>query len=136
MLGRRIICKASASGAPVSITGRTLNAMGAGTVTEVYQLTNTGLARQVENGVPSTLETWLLSGAVADYEVRVTDLDGNLTSGTTGSWLGLGTTREWGITESTSGASVTTHLTVEIRLAASPFTVLDTETVTLGVFVF
>lgn len=120
----------------VSITTRTITALGAGAQTITYRLTTGGLCNKIETGVTTLLETWLLSGASSSYEVRVTDLDANLTAGVTGTWLPLSTTREWSITENVSGASVSTRLTVEIRMAATPFTVLDTETVTLNVFIF
>lgn len=120
----------------VSITDKNVNGMGFGTQTVAYRLSNTGLVQKVHNSVPTTLETWLVSGAASSYEVRVTDNTGNLTSGTTGSWLSLATTREWEISESGSGVTTSTNLTVEIRMAASPFTVLDTAYVDITVTVF
>ena len=120
----------------VSISSFYLSALGPGPETIAYQLESSGICNKVDGGFASSLETWLLSGAASSYEVRVTDLDGNLTSGTTGVWLPLSSTREWSITEGSPGASVSTRLTVEIRMAGSPFTVLDTETVTLNVFIF
>lgn len=45
-------------------------------------------------------ETWLLQGSGSDYEVRLTVTAGSFATGTTGSWLGLGSTRTWGNTAS------------------------------------
>lgn len=38
--------------------------------------------------------TWLLSGSASSYEVRLTLTSGTI-SGTTGTWLSLGTSRTW-----------------------------------------
>lgn len=56
--------------------------------------------------------TWLINGAAANYDIKVTLNSGTLTSGTTGSWLNLGTSRSW----QTSGTAV---LGVEIGYAGA-----------------
>ncbi len=123
-------------GGPVSISNKTVTAMGGGLQRAGYRLAPTAIAQGVVNGVPYTLETWLLAGSASSYEVRVTDLTGNLFSGTTGSWLNLGTAREWELRESESGSSLFTELLVEIRAAATPGVILDTATITLNAFIF
>jgi hypothetical protein len=62
----------------------------------------------------TAFETWLLSGAASDYEVRATLNTGSLTSGTTGTWLSCGTSREWLCSSTVIGISQAT-LTIEIR---------------------
>ena len=66
------------------------------------------------------------------YEVRATVVRGGVSSGTTGSWLSLGTTREWTLTRNTAGFA-TVELTIEIRLIGGPGTILATGTVDLEI---
>lgn len=77
--------------------------------------------------------TWRTgTGASSDYEVRWTVGSGTPTGDTTGTWLGLGTTREW--YEATTGGGFSSQIssgTVEIRMAASPFTVFDSGSINL-----
>lgn len=70
--------------------------------------------------------TWLGGGSASAYDIRWTNVSGSPNSGTTGTWLNLGTTRTW--SKTTNGSAVGT---VEIRLAASPYTVVATSTVTI-----
>lgn len=73
--------------------------------------------------------TWLLSGLNSAYEVRATLVSGGLTSGSTGVWQALSTTRAWNLHRTASGSSAC-ELTIEIR-RASDSVVIDTATVTL-----
>lgn len=131
MLANKLRAKVIGSGQAVSITNRNISLFNLGSASVTYQLTSTGLARKSENGSYTTLETWLNTGLSSDYEVRATLSSGDaLFSGTTGSWLNLATSREWEQAAS-SGDPFSSTLTVEIRMAASPFTVLDTATITL-----
>lgn len=126
-------------GGLVLITDRNLLVSGFGSQTVSYLVSNTGIVQRGHNGVYNTLETWKLSGAASDYEIKVTeDPSGDgLTGGSAvGSWLGLGTTREWELTETVSGGALVATLTVEIRLAAPPNTVLSSATVTLTAISF
>ena len=97
-----------------------------------YQLTSAGVANSVTtNGGTVALENWITptSFAGANYEVQATVNSGSLSSGTTGSWLALNTTRTWTVSRSTTGVS-TCNLTIEIR-RASDSVVLDTVTIAL-----
>jgi len=62
---------------------------------------------------------WIIpkAAAGANYEVRVTVNSGSLTSGTTGSWLSLGSTRSWTAYVLSGGGTVSANITVEIRRA-------------------
>lgn len=71
--------------------------------------------------------TWLLSGLNSSYQVRATLISGTLSSGTTGSWLTLNTTRTWSVT---TGTFKSATLTIEVR-RISDGVICDTATVTL-----
>lgn len=77
--------------------------------------------------------SWLLIGSNSDYEARATLLSGTLTSGTTGSWQALSTTRTWTRNRTTIGQN-TASITLEIR-RVSDSVVLDSATITLDALV-
>ena len=123
-------------GSLVSIEDETISKFDAAYAYAAYEVNSSGLLYSIKNSARVSIGTWLLSGPSSDYEIRVTDNFGTLTSGSaTSTWLALSSTRSWGL-EVTSPDSITSDLTVEIRLAASPFTVLDTATVELNAIVF
>lgn len=99
-----------------------------------YRVESGGLEASNDGTGWSTIGTWLFSGAASDYEVRFTVTAGSTPTGSaTSTWLNMGTTRFWAITDTTTiGGAVTCTATVEVRLAASPFTVLDTASVFLS----
>lgn len=102
------------SGGSVSLLGLdpSSNAVTPANATASYSLTSAGL----ETASGNANNTWLLAGAASDYEARVTVNSGSLTTGTTGSWLGLGTTRTWTLVNSSDTPGTTTaSVTVEIR---------------------
>jgi len=135
LAGVMSICGFVAGGnAPaVSISDRSVNVLGFGSQIAAYRLLNTGAVQKGENGVYSTIGTWLNTTTAADYDVRITETGGEgLTSGTTGSWLSLGTNYEWAREEVASGFSSSAEFLVEIRMAVSPFTVLDSANITLN----
>lgn len=89
------------------------------------ELNSSGLQRAASGGLFSTVGTWLLRGVNSDYEVFATLNSGSLSSGTTGAWLGLGTSRAWSV--NTTGAGFDNKaagFTLTIRRAVSPFTTL------------
>lgn len=91
-----------------------------------YSLTNAGL----ETASGRANNTWLVSGAVGDYEARATVTSGALTSGTTGAWLNLGTTRSWNLTRTSDVVGTdTATMTIEVRVVATGV-VIATESVT------
>ena len=61
---------------------------------------------------------WPATGDASDYEIRIDITSGSLTSGTTGSWINLGTTRTWRLTRTTIGTSNASG-TVQIRDATT-----------------
>lgn len=108
-----------------------------------FTLGNNGVMSATDNqpGPANVAGQWtpaapITTGEADDFEVRVTVLSGSLTSGATGSWLNLGTSRTWAIsipwtgTETASTAEVL--LRVEIRDVASSI-VQDTADIRLRV---
>ncbi len=98
-----------------------------------FQLNTSGVAEKEKDGTVTTLETWLLAGVSSDYDAMAHVTSGALTGGSaTDAWLNLGTTRSWETTDSIEdGVPVTADLTVSIRQAAAPFTVLATASISL-----
>lgn len=83
--------------------------------------------------------TWLTgAGTAADYQVYVTDNNGNIAgqtvdgvlNSTTGSWLSCSTTRRWAVSYTGSSGTTTGSVTIQIRSALDG-RVLDTGTFTL-----
>ena len=92
-----------------------------------YLVTNGG---DVQTNAGS-IGSWIVptSAAGAGYDIRLTYVSGDtLTSGTAGSWLSLGTTRNWGLSTIIVG-TVSGVYTAEIR-NASTLAVLDSATIT------
>jgi hypothetical protein len=59
--------------------------------------------------------TWLKgTGTGSDYEARLTVVSGTFTTGTTGSWVSLGTSRQWILAQISVGSSSAAG-TLEIR---------------------
>lgn len=117
----------------ISITNQTVSDVtgGARDALVGYRLTSTGLA-QTQSGTGSfgTVETWCTpTGEAVNYEALVTVTSGTLTSGTSGSWIALSTTRTW-TRDASIGLNELCVFTVEIRRTGTG-TVLDTATITL-----
>ena len=84
-------------------------------------LTNAGIFEKTTTpGGTATIATWQPKGSAfcGLFECRWTVLTGSLSSGTTGSWLNLGTTRTW-TRSAGAGADQVTTGTLEIRNAAT-----------------
>lgn len=96
-----------------------------------YRLNSNGAIEMYreQDGIYSSIGTWLVIGANSDYEARATVLSGSLSSGTTGSWLALSTTREWARARTTVGTA-SCSFTLEIR-KVSDGQIVDTATITL-----
>lgn len=89
-----------------------LNSVGSpGPATATYTLSNTGAGSASNNSG----WTWRLYGASADYEVFATATSGIVSTGTTGSWLGLGTSQSWSVTRSGAVGSKLATITLKIR---------------------
>lgn len=96
-----------------------------GTGTARYRLYSNGQAYRTNiNGtIVSINGEWLLAGAASNYEVYASWTGtAGFATGTTGSWISLGTDREW--TLSGTNTNVSRTLNVQIRLASTS-TVID-----------
>lgn len=104
-----------------------------GTGTASYKLGSNGVA-SASAGTPTLVAIsgeWLVSGTASNFEAYATwSGSGGTVTGTTGSWLGLGSDRTWSL-EETNGTATRT-LAVQIR-RASTGVVLDTATITFTV---
>lgn len=116
----------------ISVTDQTLSviAFSPVTATSGYRLNTNGKVYQNDQGSYLYIEDWVTpNGAAASYECYVTVTSGTLSSGTSGSWLSLGTTRDWTVAQSSIGTKTCTF-TVDIRKIGTT-TVLDSATITL-----
>lgn len=82
-----------------------------------------------DNNLHSISGQWKLSGASSSFEARMSVVSGTIAGATTGSWLSLSTTRQWTCVKSSGTGSNFAVGTLEIRMAASPFTVFATATI-------
>jgi hypothetical protein len=103
-------------------------------VTAGYTLLSSGQAqrRTGATGSPFYINIageWLISGLSTDFDVMATLVSGTSPSGSAvGSWLNLGTSREWRLTSGAAGTLFNCVLTVQIRNAVT-LAVLDTATI-------
>lgn len=124
MAGSVVISNRTIIGATVSPTA----------CSATLQLTNTGVLNTIttDGGTIAISGEWLVgSNSGASFEAFVTVTAGTLTSGTTGSWVSLGTTQNWTKTQSATGASTVTF-TIQIRETSTQI-VRGTATITLDV---
>lgn len=117
---------------PVNITNQSVSdsSSTATAATAVYEIDNAGIV-QDQDGL--TLETWLLSGAAADYDVRATHVSGTVPGGSAlGSWLNCGVDNGWNVSNSAQdNSTVNSEIFVEIGYAGSG-TAIDSATVHLS----
>ena len=137
MTGVTAIMAGMSGGDPIGLAGYTENIV-VGSPANVgvgYQLTSGG-KEQGGFGTAASISyadirDWVTPTSNANlYEVRATRNSGALSSGTTGTWLALTSTRTWTVTRSVIGTS-TANLTIEIRLAGGPGTILASATVSM-----
>ena len=104
-----------------------------GTATARYRLYSDGIAYRTNTSgtVVAISGEWLRAGAASDFEVFASfSGSGGTVAGPTGSWVSLGTDREWTLTVTNN--FVTRDLSVQIRLASNSV-VIDTATITFEV---
>lgn len=110
-----------AGGVTVRITNQSIIDTGGYPCLARYTLNASGAAERQTNtsGVSEIASNqWIVprSAAGANYEARATVTSGTLTSGTTGTWLPLSTSRSWDVQTGAPG-SIEATITVEIRFA-------------------
>lgn len=127
------LARMGAGGPVIAITNRSISHTSGGILpaSATYTLGSDGVVyRQTGSSPAVALETWdNQSATVGNYEAKVTVTSGALTSGTTGSWVSLGSSKSWDLSISAGGYDQCVF-TVEIRLASSGV-VLDSATITL-----
>lgn len=84
------------------------------------QLENDGDTVEIYQSGNVLIASWIVprSAAGAAYEARVTVNTGTLTTGASGSWLALDTTRSWTVAQTVVGTK-TANITLEIRKAST-----------------
>lgn len=89
------------------------------------------------NGATYVQQTqWLLGGTAAEFECRWTNTSGSLSSGSAGTWQTCGSDQGFNITyTSDSPGNNSCTGTLEIRMAASPNTVLASASYTINAIV-
>lgn len=126
--------KSSASAAISSLYAQNFSRVAiGGTATARYRLYSNGQAYRTSlNGtVVSISGEWLVAGSSSQFEAYATWSGSPIgVTGPTGSWVSLGTDREWTLTATNTYYGAT--LSVQIRLASSG-TVLDTATISFEV---
>ena len=109
-----------------SVTGAT----GGSGFAAYYDITSGGQERTaINNGAASPINTWLLSGAAADYEIRLTPISGSFGGSAVNTWLSLSASRAWTLAAGVMPASI--NGTLEIRLVSTG-EVLDSAGLTLA----
>lgn len=74
-------------------------AVGSGVQTSTYRIDSDGYVYHVEGGIPTAQYQWNQSGnATSAYEAYAIVISGTV-SGTAGSWVGLGTDRDWAVSD-------------------------------------
>lgn len=98
-----------------------------------FRLASSGQAQELRGlGTTNVSGQWLLSGSAGSYEVFCTVNSGSLSSGSSGVWENLGTTREWHRTRlSNIVGTDTCVITLQIRPAGGG-AVLATAQITLN----
>lgn len=112
---------AGAGGNRLSISGVTVTSNTTSPVqaSASYELTNAGDINRITTlGGTVDIGDWVTPKAAAGaaYECRATVTAGALSSGTTGTWLNLATTRTWTVNEN-GGSSSSATLTIDIGRA-------------------
>jgi hypothetical protein len=112
------------SGPKVALQGATLNdsSLSPDDAEVGYRISSTGVEQSYTGtGVPySTIDTWLLSGAAADYECRLTWTGDTPGGSAISTWLACSTTRSWTIIDTTTvGGGLSGSGTIEIRSVAT-----------------
>ena len=138
MSGIHIALLGSGTDAVIAITNQTISAyvFSPNTAEAGYRLGADGKVYQNVNGSFTQLQTWCTpTSQASNYEARVTVNSGSTPTGTVGSWVALSSTRDWTISETTSGINNLSNFTVQIRRTGTT-TVLSSATIDLTAGVF
>lgn len=112
-------CVNTAAASSVVLVGGSPFSWGIGTRIATIRLNSDGFVYHGDNASYTSQYEWLQSGTNTDFEVYATLTSGSIT-GTTGSWLSLGTTRDWSAVDSVAeGDSVSAEIILQIRNAST-----------------
>lgn len=112
-------CVNTAAASSVVLVGGSPFSWGIGTRIATVRLNSDGYCYHGDNASYTSQYKWLQSGTNTDFEVYATLTSGSIT-GTTGSWLSLGTTRDWSAVDSVAeGDSVSAEIILQIRNAST-----------------
>ena len=112
-------CVNTAAASSVVLVGGSPYSWGIGTRIATVRLSSDGYCYHGDNASYAPQYLWLQSGTNTDFEVYATLTSGSI-SGTTGAWLGLGTTRDWSVVDvSSDGDSVDAVIDLTIRDVAT-----------------
>lgn len=94
--------------------------IGSGARTAGYRIDSDGYVYHLDNATPTTQFQWNQSGnASSAYEAQALVTLGSV-SGTTGSWVGLGTDRDWSVSDLTAdGEGKIATMVIQIRDVAT-----------------
>lgn len=117
----------------ITINDQSVNRTAGAATIAGYRLNTSGIAEKLEGITYTTLETWLGSPGYSSssYETRATLQSGDpLSSGTTGMWQALSSSREWQQQATVPGTTLSSTLLIEIRNATT-LAVVDSATIIL-----
>lgn len=125
----RQVFAAGAAPGSVAFTNTDVSQVGSlANQTAGYRINSSGIAQRLNRSTYTTHETWLVSGAAADYEVRCV-ITGSTVAGFNNVWTNCGGSPEWTLNAGLGDAEFAS-LAFECRPAGGGAT-LDTWTVTL-----
>lgn len=128
---------------PHTISGADFEALNPATGTATFTLNSSGVAQATTvgsfsnppAGTTNYAGEWMIVEPNSAYEARATLVSGTLSSGTTGSWLVLSTSRAWSVTSTIGGggghAEKNCTILVEIR-DATTLLVIDSDNIVLN----
>ena len=118
----------------VNVTDASVSRIASSALTASYRIDSDGDVYKVEGATTTSIGTWLLAGAAADFEVRFTKNSGDDPTGSAlATWLGCGSDRTWTNTDAVNdGIPVASSNTVEIRRAGGTGVILDSATITIN----
>lgn len=109
----------------------TSNKAASATASVSYSLGSSIESATTNGAVGAFSRTWRVGGNASDYECYLSGTGTTPTGSALNTWLGLLSTRSWSL--SAVDDSKTFSGTIQVRLAASPFTVIDSASVFLEV---
>lgn len=117
-----VLCAIAGIGGGVGaiiLNGGTVNSSGNGVRTATFRVANDGYVYFVDNGAATLQYQWeQTTNAPGDYDAYVTSAAG-ITSGTTGAWVNLSTTRDWSVSSTITGVDRSDAITIQIRNTAT-----------------